>query len=129
MDDRVYPAPRVQHISPIPRLWGKSTPLFYEIKNHTAMISGNPASRPSFSPWLFGLGLGLMLLLGACEYFDLPSPRCALEPETGPCDAAFPRYYYDKAEGTCKQFTWGGCEGTVPFETLEACQEACGCDD
>jgi Kunitz/Bovine pancreatic trypsin inhibitor domain len=52
--------------------------------------------------------------------------NCNLEPEVGPCNAAFPRYYYDKTEKKCKQFTWGGCAGVVPFETMEEC-ESCGC--
>jgi hypothetical protein len=52
--------------------------------------------------------------------------HCTLVPQVGPCNAALPRYYYDKAEKKCKLFTWGGCAGLVPFETLEAC-ESCGC--
>lgn len=54
-------------------------------------------------------------------------PACMLEPETGPCKAAFRKYYYDQEEKTCKTFIWGGCNGVVPFETLEECQEKCGC--
>lgn len=53
-------------------------------------------------------------------------PECTLVPNVGPCNAAFPRYYYDQEEGQCKQFIWGGCDGVVPFETLEEC-EACDC--
>lgn len=52
--------------------------------------------------------------------------KCAQEPEVGPCNAAFPKYYYDPVEKKCKQFTWGGCGGSVPFQTLEEC-EGCGC--
>ncbi|MEM1258559.1 MAG: BPTI/Kunitz domain-containing protein [Bacteroidota bacterium] len=48
---------------------------------------------------------------------------CDLEPDVGPCDAAFPRYYFDKETQECKEFIWGGCDGTVPFETMEACRE------
>ena len=33
---------------------------------------------------------------------------CVLEPATGPCRAAFTRYYFDVAGGQCKQFTYGG---------------------
>lgn len=50
---------------------------------------------------------------------------CLLDPDTGPCDAAIPRYYFDRNERICKQFIWGGCSGVVPFETLEECQDAC----
>jgi len=28
-------------------------------------------------------------------------------------------------EGKCVSFIYGGCEGVVPFETLEDCQAAC----
>lgn len=35
------------------------------------------------------------------------------------------RYYFDSASGTCKAFSWGGCDGSVPFDTLEACRKSC----
>lgn len=47
---------------------------------------------------------------------------CQLEPDGGPCNAAFPRYYFDRETQECKEFIWGGCNGTVPFETMEACK-------
>jgi len=50
---------------------------------------------------------------------------CYYIPHTGPCDAAFPRYYYDHEEYECLEFTWGGCGGLVPFETLEDCESSC----
>ena len=57
---------------------------------------------------------------------DGPSSRhCSLVPETGPCKAAFTRYYFDPETNICKSFTWGGCDGTVPFDTLELCQALC----
>ncbi|MFQ6612253.1 MAG: BPTI/Kunitz domain-containing protein, partial [Fidelibacterota bacterium] len=68
------------------------------------------------------------LLLLSCnknsEKKQLPAP-CLLEPDSGPCDAYIPRYYYDQDTGECKEFVWGGCDGVVPFITLEECQEAC----
>ena len=51
---------------------------------------------------------------------------CDLEPDSGPCFAAFRRYYFDREEQECKEFIWGGCNGTVPFETLEACRQCEG---
>ena len=51
--------------------------------------------------------------------------RCKLLPESGPCKARFTRYYFDQVERVCKTFTWGGCDGVVPFNTLEECREAC----
>lgn len=53
--------------------------------------------------------------------------RCDLVPDPGMCKAYMPRYYYDKKEGKCKEFIWGGCNGVVPFMTLEAC-EKCDCE-
>lgn len=47
--------------------------------------------------------------------------NCDLVPDPGLCNAAFRKYYYDKAEGKCKEFMWGGCGGVVPFNTLEEC--------
>lgn len=49
--------------------------------------------------------------------------RCELLPDAGPCEAAFPKYYFDPETKTCKEFLWGGCDGVVPFETIEECQE------
>lgn len=48
--------------------------------------------------------------------------RCELFPDSGPCEAAFPKFYFDQEEQKCKEFLWGGCNGTVPFDTLEECQ-------
>ena len=53
-------------------------------------------------------------------------PNCELEPDIGPCEAAFTKYYYDISEDKCKEFLYGGCQGTVPFNTLEECIE-CEC--
>ena len=44
-----------------------------------------------------------------------------LVPDSGPCEAAMPRYYYDPATRMCTEFLWGGCGGVVPFETMEEC--------
>ncbi len=52
---------------------------------------------------------------------------CDLEPETGRCRAAIPKYYWDEDACACKEFIWGGCGGVVPFETIEAC-EVCECE-
>lgn len=61
--------------------------------------------------------------IGECKYM------CCLEKETGPCEAAMPRYYYDKEAAMCLEFMYGGCEGNQNnFETMEACEEECGAD-
>jgi hypothetical protein len=50
---------------------------------------------------------------------------CGAEPETGVCDAAFIRYYFNQDTELCDSFTWGGCGGVVPFETLQECENSC----
>ncbi|QKZ13493.1 BPTI/Kunitz domain-containing protein [Spirosoma sp. KUDC1026] len=59
----------------------------------------------------------------SCERDYASSERCQLEPDSGPCYAYTIRYYCDKKEKRCKEFVYGGCGGTVPFETLAQCQE------
>ncbi len=73
--------------------------------------------------------LASTLLISTCnkEVNDTTcSQKCSQIPEIGSCKAAFKKYYFDKTEKKCKEFIWGGCNGVVPFETLEECQ-ACGC--
>lgn len=54
---------------------------------------------------------------------------CALLPEVGNCKASVPKYYFDQTEKKCNVFYWGGCNGVVPFETLEDCNKKCPCHD
>lgn len=51
--------------------------------------------------------------------------RCKMKPDHGPCMALFHAGYYDELVRTCRTFTYGGCNGTVPFETVEACRKVC----
>jgi len=62
-----------------------------------------------------------------CKKDCAKNDRCKLEPEAGHCLAIIPRYFYDQKDKKCKEFTWGGCDGVVPFETLEACEKQCEC--
>lgn len=48
--------------------------------------------------------------------------KCNLKPDAGPCEAYIPKFYYDNDTGKCKEFIWGGCDGVVPFDTLEECE-------
>lgn len=80
---------------------------------------GNPCIAGCHSIYVYTRGV----CPGDCE----ESPACSLIPDAGPCDAAFPKYYYDRESVSCKEFIWGGCEGVVPFDTLEECEAACIC--
>jgi hypothetical protein len=51
--------------------------------------------------------------------------RCKLQPDPGPCEAVIQKYYFDQVERVCKEFIWGGCDGVVPFDTLEECKQVC----
>ncbi|MEE3319935.1 MAG: BPTI/Kunitz domain-containing protein [Pseudomonadota bacterium] len=67
-------------------------------------------------------------LLAACQNHDAESPlpdACYQPPKSGMCKASFQRYYHDPESGTCHSFIWGGCKGSVPFETLEECVTTC----
>ena len=68
------------------------------------------------------------LVLFGCDRECIRSRNCSLEPESGNCYAAFRKYYFDQQEGECKMFIWGGCGGTVPFHTLQECEE-CLCHE
>jgi hypothetical protein len=76
------------------------------------------------------LAISLILLsitMSACEENCQESDRCALKPEVGNCKAAINKYYFDQSTGKCMVFSWGGCNGVVPFETLEECEDQCDC--
>lgn len=68
-----------------------------------------------------------LLTLTQCHLYRSVFGRCALRPDPGPCKAIVTKYYYDSKSKTCWPFFWGGCAGTVPFNTLEECRKRCGC--
>ena len=68
----------------------------------------------------------MLPLLGGCVNSEPLPEQCYVKPESGKCRAAHTRYYFDTEEQACKAFIWGGCQGVVPFDTLEACQSVCG---
>ncbi|XP_043390484.1 kunitz-type protease inhibitor 2 isoform X2 [Chelonia mydas] len=80
--------------------------------------------RASFPRWWFdvetktcrqftygGCGGNPNNYLSEAECLARCSESCAAPRLTGPCRAAFPRWYYDPAAGACKQFVYGGCKG------------------
>lgn len=78
---------------------------------------------------IYTLLIAVLILLPGCREKCEQGDNCTLKPQAGPCYAYIPRYYFDQEEEVCKEFTWGGCEGVVPYETLEACQADCECKD
>ena len=62
---------------------------------------------------------------GLLSCTEISCDPCGAEPNIGPCFAAIPVYYFNQDSGSCEEFTWGGCGGTVPFETLQECENAC----
>ncbi|CAL8308368.1 unnamed protein product [Merluccius merluccius] len=51
---------------------------------------------------------------------------CLASAETGPCRAMLPRWYFDRAEGRCAQFIYGGCGGNRNnFDSEEYCLSIC----
>jgi len=74
----------------------------------------------------------LLIIIGVSIFYfsmreevALDNSRCYLEPDSGTCKAYMPMYYFDLNEGICKQFIYGGCDGVVPFETMEECKITC----
>lgn len=95
------------------------------------MIHGFPSSLRALTGLLALLGVALLLAGcgggadnggGAADGLHV---SCLEEPDTRPCRAAKPAYYYDYQTDSCKRFLWGGCQGNVPFETLEHCLRMC----
>jgi hypothetical protein len=55
----------------------------------------------------------------------LAESRCKLVPNAGVCEAMIPKYFYNVSEGLCRTFIWGGCQGVVPFNSMQDCQITC----
>ncbi|XP_075393062.1 kunitz-type protease inhibitor 2 [Tenrec ecaudatus] len=51
---------------------------------------------------------------------------CAPKAVTGPCRAAFPRWYFNVEKGTCENFIFGGCGGNKnSYRSEEECLHRC----
>lgn len=50
--------------------------------------------------------------------------RCLQKPDGRPCKGEKRRWYWDASTKKCTSFTWGGCFGSVPFDSREMCERA-----
>ncbi|XP_061575964.1 kunitz-type protease inhibitor 2 [Cololabis saira] len=54
---------------------------------------------------------------------------CGLKPESGPCRAAFTKFYYDSGSASCRPFLYGGCQGNDnKFNSEDECMNRCSGD-
>lgn len=69
----------------------------------------------------------LALLIGPPEtLLLLLLEYCVPKAVTGPCRAAFPRWYYDAEKNSCASFIYGGCRGNKnSYLSQEACMQRC----
>ncbi|XP_035683938.1 mucin-5B-like isoform X1 [Branchiostoma floridae] len=62
-----------------------------------------------------------------CQTTCGPTDPCEQAMDPGPCEAIFPRWYFNSQTGQCEQFIYGGCDGNGNnFVTVEECQDTCG---
>jgi len=78
--------------------------------------------EPGKGYWVRANNSGYIFLVSNPELLPV---ECYLEPDVGPCDGICPRYYYNQETYECEEFSWGCCEGLVPFNTLEECINTC----
>nr|AFR78284.1 Kunitz type protease inhibitor [Dyscophus guineti] len=55
-----------------------------------------------------------------------PAEVCFLPKESGLCRARALRYYYDRGDGKCEEFIYGGCGGNGNnYKSLLTCKISC----
>lgn len=64
---------------------------------------------------------------GAAQEGELPV-SCLAKPDPGPCRQRQLKFYFDYADNRCKAFSYGGCAGQVPFQSMRECRDFCGAD-
>ena len=68
----------------------------------------------------------LLLIIPLLSFGQIiPTLDCNSIPNPGICDGYFPTFYFNQTTSQCEESYWGGCEGVVPFWTLEDCQNSC----
>lgn len=52
--------------------------------------------------------------------------HCYMPQESGPCTNTEIRWFYDKTDGVCREFYYGGCLGNRNrFRTRKECEDSC----
>lgn len=69
----------------------------------------------------------LCLFIISCSSNEQCDEACNQSPDSGPCNAAYRKFYFDKTTSKCDTFLWGGCSGIIPFNTIEECLN-CDCN-
>ena len=67
----------------------------------------------------------ILIIIPFLSFGQIVTEDCSSIPNPGICFAAIPIYYFDQKTGQCEESVWGGCDGLVPFWTLEDCQKNC----
>lgn len=58
---------------------------------------------------------------------DVDPVDCTSPPETGPCRAMIPSFYFNATLNACMPFVYGGCLGNINrFPTCQTCIQVCG---
>ena len=64
-----------------------------------------------------------ILTIPFLSFGQIVTEDCNSIPNPGICFAAIQIYYFNQNTGLCEESIWGGCDGLVPFWTLEECQK------
>jgi hypothetical protein len=70
---------------------------------------------------LAGCGGGEELVV---KEHELPV-ACVAKAKPGNCGRSVPKAYFDYRDNRCKTFSWSGCGGHVPYQSLEECRKQC----
>ena len=62
-----------------------------------------------------------------CTPWTVSLPEyCTAKAVTGPCRAAFPRWYFNAEKNSCDKFIYGGCRGNKnSYHSKEECMQRC----
>ena len=67
----------------------------------------------------------LFIFIPYLSFCQIVTEDCNSIPDPGVCFAAFEIYYFNQETNQCEESIWGGCDGLVPFWSLEQCQNNC----